>query len=192
MLPPFGKRDAYDPLMLTVIFARERGVPKNRKRIDWKLITNLQVRSPEEAIEKLNWYSCRWKIEIFHKVLKSGCKIEESKMRSAPRLAKLISVFCVLGWRVFWMTMLQRVPSAPINSALTDLEKLLLDKLHAKRSCPPRGGTLSHYLTKVAMLGGYLARTSDSPPGVKVMWRGLLRLTDIELGYLLGTKFVGN
>ncbi len=50
----------------------------------------------------------RWKIEVFHKILKSGCKAEESKLRTAERLVNLISVFCILSWRVFWMTMINR------------------------------------------------------------------------------------
>src|SRR5258708_35896864 len=85
--------------MLTVIHAQERGAPNGRERIDWKLITDLPVRSHREAVEKLKWYSMRWKIEIFHKILKSGCKAEESRLRTAQRLTNLIAVFCILSWR---------------------------------------------------------------------------------------------
>jgi hypothetical protein len=60
-----------------------------------------------------------------------------------------------------------------------------------KRRCRP--GTLSFYLTKLARLGGYLARSSDPPPGSLVIWRGLSRLTDIELGHEIGAmRYVGN
>jgi hypothetical protein len=100
-------------LNLTVIRAYERAAPKSRKPIDWKLITGLPVRSNKDAIEKLHWYAMRWKIEVFHKILKSGCKAEDSKLRTTQRLANLIAVFCILSWRVFWMTMLNRsAPSA--------------------------------------------------------------------------------
>jgi hypothetical protein len=58
------------------------------------------LRSRRDAIEKLDGYAMRWKIETFHKILKSGCKAEESRLRSADRLANLISVFCILGWRI--------------------------------------------------------------------------------------------
>ena len=73
-------------LELTVLYARERNVPKGRKPLDWKLITNMPVRSRQQAIEKLDWYAMRWKIETFHKVLKSGCKAEEALLRTADRL----------------------------------------------------------------------------------------------------------
>jgi hypothetical protein len=194
VLPPIGKQKRYPALTLTVIHAEERGTPKNRKKIVWKLITDLPVQSREDAIEKLEWYALRWKIEVFHKILKSGCKAEESKLRTAQRLANLISVFCILSWRVFWMTMLNRsAPDAAPDLALTEDEIGLLDHLvKDKEPKSFRRKTLSHYLTKIARLGGYLARANDPPPGNTVMWRGLSRLTDIELGVIIGAKIVGN
>ena len=193
VLPPIGKQKRYPALTLTVIHAQEQGSPKNRKKIDWKLLTDLPVQSRNGAIEKLEWYALRWKIEVFHKILKSGCKAEESRLRTAGRLANLISVFCILSWRVFWMTMLNRsAPTAPPHVALTKTEIVLLDHLvKDKGQGVPRRKTLSHYLTKIAKLGGYLARASDLPPGNIVMWRGLSRLTDIELGAMISAKGYG-
>jgi hypothetical protein len=194
VLPPIGKQKRYPALTLTVIHAEERETPKDRKKIEWKLITDLPVQSRQDAIEKIEWYALRWKIEVFHKILKSGCKAEESRLRTAQRLANLISVFCILSWRVFWMTMLNRsAPDAPPDLALTEDEIALLDHLVKDKSKkPPRRKTLSHYLTKIARLGGYLARANDPPPGNTVMWRGLSRLTDIGLGAIVGAEIVGN
>jgi Transposase DNA-binding len=192
ILPPIGKQKRYPALTLTVIHAEERGRPKNRKKIDWKLITDLPVQSRKDAIEKLEWYALRWKIEVFHKTLKSGCKAEESKLRTAQRLTNLVSVFCILSWRVFWMTMLNRSAADALPTlALTGTEIGLLDHL-VNDKIPPRRKTLSHYLIKIARLGGYLARANDPPPGNTVMWRGLSRLTDIGLGAMVGAKIVGN
>jgi Transposase DNA-binding len=192
VLPPIGKQKRYPALILTVIHAEERVTPKNRKKIEWKLITDLPVGSRTDAIEKLEWYALRWKIEVFHKILKSGCKAEESKLRTAQRLTNLISLFCILSWRVFWMTMLNRsAPDAPPTLALTVTEIGVLDRLVNDKP-KARQKTLSHYLIKIARLGGYLARASDPPPGNTVMWRGLSRLTDIALGAMVGGEFVGN
>ena len=195
VLPPIGKQKRYPALDLTVIHATERGAPKGRKPIEWKLITDLPARTRAEAIEKIDWYAMRWKIEVFHKILKSGCKAEDSKLRTAERLSNLMAVFCILSWRVFWLTMLNRTaPDAAPTMALTTAEIGLLDQLvpdAGNRRCRP--GTLSFYLTKLARLGGYLARASDPPPGNMVMWRGLSRLTDIEIGAEIGAaEFVGN
>jgi hypothetical protein len=93
--PPIGKQKRYPALDLAVIHATERGAPKGRKPIVWKLITDLPVHGRAEAVEKINWYAMRWKIEMFHKVLKSGCQAEASKLRTAERLANLMAVFCI-------------------------------------------------------------------------------------------------
>ena len=192
VLPPIGKHKRYPALSLTVIHAEERGSPTHRKKIHWKLITDLPVQSRKDAIEKLQWYAMRWKIEVFHKILKSGCKAEESKLRTAQRLTNLIAVFCIISWRIFWITMLNRsTPLAPPALAFDETEIGLLDHL-VKDKIRPRRKTLGWYLTKIAQLGGYLARAIDPPPGNTVMWRGLSRLTDIKLGVIIGMQIVGN
>ena len=92
------------------------------------------------------------------------------------------------------MTMLNRsAPDAPPNLALTDVEIALLDHLVKDKGQKSfQRKPLSHYLTKIARLGGYLARANDPPPGNTVMWRGLSRLTDIGLGAIAGVELVGN
>jgi hypothetical protein len=192
ILPPIGKQKRYPDLVLTVLYAQERGTPKGRDRIDWKLVTDLPVTCRREVIEKLQWYALRWKIEIFHKILKSGCKAEELKLRAAERLVNAISIFCILSWRIFWMSMIQRAaPTAHPDMAFTELEMRLLNHLVPGQD-PAERKDIAHYVTKLARLGGYLARSGDSPPGNIVVWRGLSRLTDIEMGVALGARLVGN
>jgi hypothetical protein len=195
VLPPIGKQSRYPSLELTVLHATERSKPRGRDRIDWKLVTDLPVTSRVEAIEKLNWYAQRWKIETFHKILKSGCRAEQSKLRTAERLVNLLATFCILSWRIFWMTMLNRFTrNLKPTLAFTPLEIELLKRLipepidRESRHRP----SLNSCLTQLARLGGYLNRASDAPAGNTVIWRGLSRLTDIEIGYLLGSQNVGN
>jgi hypothetical protein len=187
VLPPIGKQKRYPALDLTVIHAKERGTPVGRPAIDWRLITDLPVSTRAAAVEKLHWYAQRWKIELFHKILKSGCRAEEARLRTAERLVRLIAVFCILSWRILWMTMIRRaIPDAAATLALTRTEMAILDRLVPDKKVTQTGArTLSVYLNKVARLGGYLARGKDPPPGNTVMWRGLSRLTDIELGATL-------
>lgn len=132
----------------------------------------------------------RWKIEVFHKILKSGCKVEESQLRTAERLVNLIATLCILSWRIYWMTMTNRLaPDAPPETALTPEEIALLDRLVPERSAEQaRPHKLGHYLTKIAKLGGYLGRKNDQPPGNIVMWRGLSRLADILYGASIYTN----
>lgn len=184
VLPPIGKQKRYPALSLTVICAKERTEPADRPAIDWRLITDLPVPTCAAAIEKLPWDALRWKVEVFHKILKSGCQTEKARLRTAERRVKLIAVFCILSWRIFWMTMLNRsARPATAKLVVTEMEIALLDRLVPDaEQASPSGTTLSSDRTKLARLGGYLARTRDPPPGNTVMWRGLSRLTDIALG----------
>ena len=194
VLPPIGKQKNYPALDLTVLHVQERDAPPQRQPLEWKLITNLAVRSKADAIEKINWYAMRWQIETFHKILKSGCRAEDSRLRTADRLTNLIAIYCIVSWRIFWMTMLNRAdPDSSAELAFTDSEIEALDRLQPDReSWVPQPKTLSRYLTKLAKLGGYLARKTDPPPGNTVVWRGLTRLTDVVLGIRLARELVGN
>ena len=189
--PPLGKEKRYGNLELTVVHATERGTPKGREPIEWKLVTNLPVSSKADAIEKLEWYALRWKIELFHKVLKSGCRAEDSKLRTAERLANLIAMMCILAWRVLWLTMVNRTsPELPATLVFTATEVKLLEHLVPAEEGSKKK-TVSDFLTRLARLGGYLNRTRDAPPGNMVLWRGMARLTDIHIGFGLA-KIVGN
>ncbi len=107
VLPPIGKQKRYPPLSLTVLSAREPETPKDRPAIDWRLITDLPVDTPSRPSRSLDWYARRWKIEVFHHILKTGCRAEHARLRTAERLVKLIAVYCILAWRVFWTTMIR-------------------------------------------------------------------------------------
>ena len=192
--PPVAKRKRYPELDVTVIHASERNPPKGRAPIQWKLMTDLPVKSRAEAIEKLDWYAMRWKIETFHKILKSGCRAEDSKLRTAQRITNLIAIFCILSWRIFWLTMLNRsAPKSKPDLVFTKTEIKLLDEMMRDSEGTNRSRkTLDRYLIYLARLGGYLNRASDLPPGNTVMWRGMMRMSDIMLGIRIGSKLVGN
>ena len=117
------------------------------------------------------------------KILKSGCRAEETKLRTAERLVNLLRIYCILSWRDLldddvWNCV---VPYWPPRLALTDLELDLLDELvRDKGQVLLRSKTLAYYLTKIAFTGPIHARGHDPPPRHRVMWRGLSRRMDIE------------
>jgi hypothetical protein len=171
-----------------VLHASGVDAPTHRKKLEWKLITDLPVRTRKEAIEKLDWYAMCWKIELFHKILKSGGKAEDSKLRTAQRLTNIIAIFCIVSWRIFWMTMLNRTcAKCSARTALTSKEIGILQHMIRKKTVSDGPSSLSECLLQIAKPGGYLARTSDSPPRNTVMWRGLARLSDIQMGFNLKT-----
>ncbi len=189
--PPIGKEKRYGNLTLTAIHATERDTPRGRDPIEWKLLTDLPITCKADAMEKLDWYALRWKIETFHKILKSGCRAEDSRLRNAERLANLIAILCIISWRVLWLCMTNRVsPDLPARLVFTDTEIKILE--HA---VPMKNGsrrkTVGSFLIRLAKLGGYLGRAGDLPPGNMVLWRGMARLTDIHLGFSMA-KNVGN
>ena len=169
------------------------GLRRGCQGVGPSLLTDLPVRSCKQAAEKLDWYAQRWKIETFHKILKSGCRAEEARLRTAERLANLIAILCIVSWRIFWITMLNRTdPEVSPNDAFTQLDQYLLDELLPHKAAASPKPSLAHYIVKLARLGGYLARAHDPPPGNILIWRGLSRPTDIELGIMIGVQLVGN
>lgn len=189
-LPPIGKQKRYSPQVLTYIHALELDPPADRPPIDWKLVTNLPVTDLAGAVEKLDWYALRWKAEVFHKVMKSGCRAEESRLQTAERLVKFLALVTVVSWRIFFLTMTARVePDGPPDTVLTAAEINALDRIDGARPKPRlRQRTLADYLLQIAMLGGYLARSRDPPPGNMVVWRGLTRLHDIAVGITISSE----
>ena len=99
--PSFGpKNKRYRDLEVTVITTKERSPSQGRDRIEWKLMTDLKLTSFDEVVEKLKLYALRWKIEVFFKILKSGCKVTNLKLRSAESLSKIIAIQCLIAWRI--------------------------------------------------------------------------------------------
>ena len=110
-LPPVGKQKRYSPQLLTYIQALKINPPANRPPIDWKLVTNLPVGDFAIAIEKLEWYVLRWQAEVFHKVMKSGCRAGDARLETAEWLAKFLALIAMVSWCILFLTM-----SAPAKS----------------------------------------------------------------------------
>jgi hypothetical protein len=180
--------EGWGPVRLNAIYVREVDAKEDEEhRVEWMLVTNLPVRSFGEAIEKVEWYCLRWQIETYHKVLKSGCRVEQCQLATGERLGRYVAMMSVVAWRMFWMTWCQRVaePDTPCTVALAEHEwKALYCKTNRTSSVPQEEGgipTLREAVRWIARLGGFLGRKSDGEPGVTVLWRGWCRLTDIEV-----------
>lgn len=178
--PPVDKQEQYMSLSIAVISAFEPDPPNDRHPIKWTFLTNLPTRNKSDCIQVLDWYKQRWKIETYFKILKSGLKAEESKLRTADRLARLIAIYCILAWRIYWLTMLNRESEKlPPQLAFEVCELKILCK-YFKRLPAPK--SIQDYIIRLARLGGYLARAKDPPPGNTVIWRGLNKLHELRAG----------
>jgi len=114
LLPSCAKRSCYPEFTVTIIHAREKDKPKGGDPIDRTLVKDMPVRTRTEAIERLCWCAFRRKIEVFHCILKSDCRVEQPKLRTAQRRVNLIALCCIVSWRTFWLTTIHRsAPRAP-------------------------------------------------------------------------------
>lgn len=178
------------PITLWAVYAREENPPQGAKPISWFLLTTEAVESAEDAAKIIEFYKKRWRIEEWHRVLKSGCKVQEHQHETAERLKRVIAIDAVLAWRIQLLTLLGReVPDLPCNVFFDEWEVKVLDALKKKEGKDKRGAplTLGEAIILVAKQGGYLARKSDPPPGTESIWKGLIRLSDLTTGYRLAT-----
>jgi hypothetical protein len=169
------------PLSIWAVLAKEIGAPAEVEPLEWMLLTTCSVESFDQATEKLAWYAKRWGIEIFHRTLKSGCKIEERQLGAADRIEACLAIDMVVAWRIYHLTKLGReTPDVPCTVFFEDAEWKALVAYITKSPIPPaEPPPLQHAIKMVASLGGFLGRKCDGDPGTKSLWLGLQRLDDM-------------
>jgi Transposase DNA-binding/Transposase Tn5 dimerisation domain len=172
-----------EPSSVNVIAATEKTRPEGTEAIGWVLLTNLPVKNFDAAAEKVQWYARRWGIETWHKVLKSGCKVEDCLLETAERLTRYLTLFSIIGVRLMHVTYLARVqPQAP-STEVFSAEEIEALHIRLKKTLPPHEPPpLRETVRMIGRLGGHLGRTCDGEPGLTVLWRGWMRLyEDVEI-----------
>jgi hypothetical protein len=161
--------------------------PAEAEPIEWLLLTTVAVETVDAAIERVQWYSCRWGIEVWHRILKSGCHLEARQFQKAARLHRALALYSVLAWRIFYATMLARaVPDAPCSVLLEPDEwQALYCAIHRVPIPPAEPPTLGQAVTWIAQLGGFVGRRRRDRPGPEVMWRGFQHLGDLTTMYCI-------
>lgn len=184
---PPSNRKGLKPVTLYGILATEEEPPNGVEPVSWLLLTNVLTDTFEDSCERIQWYSCRWTIEIYHKVLKDGCRIEERQFEFAENIQRYLSVDMVVSWRVLYLTMLGRdMPQLPCTAIFEAYEwQSLYCFIHKTHTPPDETPSLQQAVRWIAKLGGFMGRKGDGEPGVTVLWRGLQRLYDISETWLL-------
>ena len=180
-------RTTLAPLQLQVILAEEEDAPAGSKPVCWLLLTSLLVDSLEDALCYVRWYSYRWLIERYHFTLKSGCRLEDLQLEHAARIQRALATYLVVAWRLLWLTyQARRQPDQPCSDVLETHEwQALHCTIHQTPVPPSVPPTLRQAVHWIARLGGFLDRRSDGEPGVKTIWLGLRRLSDIAATWQL-------
>lgn len=190
LLPPKYRRA--DPTLPTVslwaVYAKEEDPPPGETAISWLLLTTIPVTTVAEALEKLQWYTCRWQIELFFKVLKSGCRLEQLQLETAARLRRCLALYAIVAWRILYLTMeSRRAPHLSCQALLAPEEWQALCCFIRRTPKPPaEPPTLKEATKMIAQLGGFLGRAADGFPGPATLWQGMQRLADIVVAWRLG------
>ena len=173
------------PIRLQAVMVEEERTPVDATPVRWLLLTTLPTDTLEACKTVVEYYARRWRIEEWHRILKSGCKIEELENRSADRLARAVTINLVIAWRIHLMTLLGRDhPASPPDILFSDLEIKVLKAFAARqRYAPP--DTLAVAILTMARIGGHIHRPRGPPPGTEVIWRGYATLVDWCIGYEL-------
>jgi hypothetical protein len=159
--PPTGRtKEKLPPVTIWAVWAIETAPPPNLPAVEWLLLTTVPVHSTQDALQRLAWYACRWGIEVWHKVLKSGCRIEARQLETAERLKRCLTLYAVIAWRVLYATMVSRsVPDVSCLALLNEPEwQALYCAIHNTTFLPPTPPSLNQAVRWIAQLGGFQNR----------------------------------
>jgi len=169
---------------LNAVWLRETKAPPGEEPVEWLLLTSLPVTTFEQACRVAEYYACRWQIEIYFKVLKSGCQVEKLQLETADRLKPCLALYMIVAWRVLYVTMLGReCPELSCDALFAEEEWKAVWTVQKGEPLPPRAPSLRVFLQLVGALGGHLGKPWDGPLGPKRMWIGLQRTIDFALAW---------
>ena len=186
-LKPPRRSPELAPVDVWAVLAQEVNPPLKVEALEWMLLTSVPVTCKEDAFERLNWYARRWGIEVYHRILKSGCRSEARQLEQAHRLLNCLAIDLIVAWRIYHLTALgEQTPAVPCTIYFTDSEwKALCTFVSQTKTPPALPPSLNEAVRLLGQLGGHLGRTGDGHPGTEVLWRGMTRLADIGLAYEL-------
>jgi hypothetical protein len=176
--PPHA-RPHLPPVTLNVVFAKEVGGPSDDTDVSWLLLTSLPIGTRGEVVNVIDYYVARWAAEIFFRMWKTGCRIEDIQLETRARLQNCLALYAIVAWRVLYLTYLNRTcPTLPCTTVFTQSEWQSVWLVVAKKPLPPKPPDLAAMLHLITRLGGYNNRPGEAPPGPQPIWIGLRRMAD--------------
>ena len=167
---------------VTALLARERQPPQGEKPVEWRLLTNREAPTLETAAELIDWYRCRWEIEVFFNILKNGCKIEALQLSTMKRIELALAFYLMVAWRIGYLMRLGRTCPDMDCETVFDREEWQAAWIVARKPLPDKPPTLNEVIHVIARFGGFLGRKHDGEPGSKTLWIGLQRVMDFAAG----------
>jgi len=184
-LKPPKRKPGLPAVRMTAVLAREVDAAASVKEpLEWMLLTTVSVAAFEDAVRVVQWYCKRWGIEVYHRILKSGCRIEDRRLNTADRLEACLAIDLVVAWRIFFLTKLGReTPDLPCTVILEEDEWRALVWYVTKTPPTNAPPTLRQAIRMIASLGGFLGRKGDGEPGPTTIWRGYEHVMVITSAY---------
>lgn len=175
---PEAKMKQLSNVTMRAVWLYEPNPSADIEPLEWMLLTNMPVDSIEDAVKMGKWYRLRWQIECYHRILKSGCKIEECRLETYERLKRYIRLKSIIAFRLFWLTFINRVqPETSSNEILEEHEwKAMYCHITKTSNAPAKPPTVKEAIRMIAKLGGFLGRKNDGEPGMTYIWRGWEKL----------------
>lgn len=165
---------------VNAILVREKHPPRGEEPIEWLLLTSLPIGNFKKVRRVIEYYCCRWQIEIYFRILKSGCKVEDRQFEDADHYLPCLALYMVIAWRVMYVMMLgRRCPDMCCSQVFSEAEWKSVFVVVCHESPPEAPPTLHQMVGLIGRLGGHLGRTNDGPPGPKAMWIGMQRTADL-------------
>ena len=180
---PYRKGKKMGAVTFWAILAEEVDPPEGEDPISWLLLTSNKIETFEDACRILNLYLRRWDIEVFHRVLKTGCRVESIQLKKTEAVIKALMIYSVISWRILYLTHLGRhYPELPCGSVFEEAEWKATCAV-VKRKKSEGEPTLGEFIKIVGKLGGHLGRKSDGAPGPQSIWQGLTRIRDFACAW---------
>lgn len=181
--PPAHRREL-PAVTYNVVLVEEVGGPDDGTAVSWLLITTLPIDSADAVLRVVDSYVARWPVEVFFRVYKTGCRVEDIQLETNDRLLPCLALYKVIAWRVMYLTFLGReCPELPCDTVFADQEWKAVWKIDQDEPLPKTAPSLSQFIPLLAKLGGYNARKQDRPPGPQAIWVGIRRMTDFALAW---------
>lgn len=121
-------------------------------------------------------------VEVFFRVLKSGCRVEQRRFEQVDRLLPCLAVYLIVTWRTLYVCRLGRsCPEISCEAVFESGEWQSVYQVVRREKPPKEPPKLQEMVRMVAQLGGYVNRKRDDEPGPQTVWLGLQRLHDIAL-----------
>jgi hypothetical protein len=173
------KRTCYEIVETHVVIAAEIDPPIGQTPLEWVLLTNVPIYDATSGYEIVKWYLCRWQIEIYFRVLKSGCKVEKLQLETKSRFDSCLTIYMIIAWRILYLTMLSReCPEVNCDVVFSKEEWEIAYIMTYRKKPPKKAIKLKSMMLLIAQFGGYLNRKNDGDPGPTAIWIGLQRLRD--------------